>query len=871
MHSFRSPTAGVFAAITLSGAAALGWQFVWTYQFGLLLGHEYVAVLAVMAAFLGGLSLGAFAFHSVISRSTRPARWFVVSELLIACWGVVVVYLLPQIGSSVSRLITAEPSNAWHWLVAFGVPLLLLLPASVAMGVTLPALELHAEKKLPQLYSLNTLGAVLGVVLVVFFAVPMMGVKASALACAGANGVAALMVFFTSDVKQVSQKSSIIASDSGMRRSVLWTLLFVTGLLGVGYQVLVVRILSQVNENTVYSYAIVIVTYLFGTSLGAWWGKQHDGDASQAVHRLERWLLQLLIAVCVSGIALWWSDVWAHSLENAPLLCEAFAAMMVLLLPSIAMGRVFTRLCELSKHLQRDSVGRAFAMNTFGAAMAPVVVAVLLFPNIGGGYTLAAIVLGYVGLIFLARSVTTAQPVQRANVVPSATYVFVSVACVLIVCGLASLRPLRFADVPEGGRLEQYQDGLLGSVSVVRDGEGVSRLHINNRAQEGSSAQSAIETKLGLIPILLHPAPGRALFLGYGTGYTATTAARDTVLKVTAVELLPEVVAASNYFLDQTAENRKARAALKIAIADGRRYVQSGHEQFDVIVADLFHPARNGAGSLYSVEHFENIKLRLAPEGIFCQWLALHQMELGTLQSITAAYLQVFPNAVAVLASNSLDSPVIGLISKGGAQRDTPFLSIDAVEARLRTFADAALLKQAKLNSSAAVLGTVFADSDSLHQWVGNRAANTDDRPVVIHEAPWTTYGAVTTPRNRLMTLMAASTARPATVFASNDDQGYRTQAAYWRARQAHLQLGTQVRAELDPEKMLDQIQRPLLAILATSPEFQPALDPLVSLASALSAKNPSRAREVLTALTALRPNDAPLRQALDRLDTLNK
>ena len=42
-----------------SGFAGLGYQIVWTQQCGLWLGHEAAAVLAVVAAFFGGLAVGA--------------------------------------------------------------------------------------------------------------------------------------------------------------------------------------------------------------------------------------------------------------------------------------------------------------------------------------------------------------------------------------------------------------------------------------------------------------------------------------------------------------------------------------------------------------------------------------------------------------------------------------------------------------------------------------------------------------------------------------------------------------------------------------------------------------------------------------------
>ncbi len=64
---------------------------------------------------------------------------------------------------------------------------------------------------------------------------------------------------------------------------------------------------------------------------------------------------------------------------------------------------------------------------------------------------------------------------------------------------------------------------------------------------------------------------------------------------VDAVELLPEVIAASKHF---TSDSR-----LHVVAADARRYIRTSDQQYDVIVSDNFHPARCGSGSLYTVEH----------------------------------------------------------------------------------------------------------------------------------------------------------------------------------------------------------------------------------------------------------------------------
>src|SRR6185503_21346016 len=85
----------------------------------------------------------------------------------------------------------------------FSGTFLVLLPATAAMGATLPAIERvlssperHASVAL--LYGANTCGALLGVLATAFVLVPMLGLIATALVCAALNltcAAAALRLF----------------------------------------------------------------------------------------------------------------------------------------------------------------------------------------------------------------------------------------------------------------------------------------------------------------------------------------------------------------------------------------------------------------------------------------------------------------------------------------------------------------------------------------------------------------------------------------------------------------------------------------------------------------------------------------------------
>ena len=128
-----------------SGLAGLGYQIVWTQQAALWLGHEAPAVLAVVAAFFGGLALGALALGPRIASSSRPVHWYAACEAVIAAWAAALVWLMPAFAELVQGLTGPQLSAATQWAWAFVGTLLALLPATVAMGATLPAMARIAE------------------------------------------------------------------------------------------------------------------------------------------------------------------------------------------------------------------------------------------------------------------------------------------------------------------------------------------------------------------------------------------------------------------------------------------------------------------------------------------------------------------------------------------------------------------------------------------------------------------------------------------------------------------------------------------------------------------------------------------------------
>jgi spermidine synthase len=767
---------------------------------------------------------------------------------------VVLAVLIDPLGGWLVQTIGAEPGPLWQWLAAFGGTFVLLLPATAAMGATLPAMEGvivrqgEDSRAIAALYAANTFGAVAGALAGAFWLVPALGLARTALVCAALNIACAAAAL------ALRGGGAAPAAPAAQAARGPLALLAATGFLGIGFEVLVVRVLSQVTEDTVYTFALLLAVYLGGTAIGAAWYRRRAGGAMDAagMRPMRNLLLGATAAACLSAAAALWGAQWLREAVHAvlgpgmaaALAAEAVLALAAFALPTIAMGALF---CHLAIAARGAGIGfgRALACNTLGAAIAPLACGVLLVPSIGPKFALLLVSAAY--LLPIAATAWR----RPWFLLPA-----------LAALALALFAPaLRFVDVPEGGNIVSYREGVMAAVSVVEDDAGVRRLRIDNRQQEGSSDARVADARQALLPLLLHPAPKRALFLGLGTGVTAYAAAADSNIAVDAVELLPEVIAASEEF---AAARGPVATAPRLVVADARRFVRASTQSYDLIVSDNFHPARSGSGALYTVEHFRAVRRRLAAGGVFCQWLPLHQLDLDTLRSIVRSFQGAYPGGWAMLATNSLETPVIGLVGRADTRRFDPMQVRERVAAATLPEKPAAF----GLADEFAVLGSFIAGPRALARFAGDAPANTDDHPVVAYLAPRVTYAPDVPPRERLFALLAQLAVTPEEVLEGHEGaaQGARM-AAYWTARTRFLEVGREVKPSADVRRMLAQVREPLLSVLRTSPDFRPAYDPLLRMALAQGRSDVAAARALLAELAALQPARPEAAQALGRLD----
>jgi spermidine synthase len=650
----RVPLGLAALLFVLVGAAALVVQTLWLRELRLALGGASAAVSATLAALVIGQAGGARLGGHVVARAQNVLRAF--GALALA--GAVLALATPQL----LRTSTAVLDARYDALVAMplaltlargAAALLATLPAALALGALAPVLYaacLGGARTLGGagvwLYALNALGGAGGAALATFVLTPRVGLGGGlAIGASGilACGVAALIA--SRSIGRIPPAHWFVPEgEPEPPRARLGDLAFAAAISGFGSfsaQGLFAQSLGRVSNQSSFTFGVVLVVTLVCVALGALFVATLSQSARPRVTlgvalALSAGALVLFPAYFVAASgglhvleagAPWPAYVWAFALL-------ALATLAPVLLPAAC---VFPSvLAAASERCARDprSLGvasaRLLAWNAAGALAGAVLAPALLVPAFGLWGALAL-----VGGVYLLGG----APTLASALAPRfATYAVVLVALMVVVSRPHAQPALR---VPKGERVVHLDESAAGLVAVFEGADG-RKLQLDNHYFLGGARDRVRQERQGHLPLLMHPAPKRVLFLGSATGSTASAALAHGVQSITLVELVPGVArAARDYF---HAENRGVygHASTRAVADDAVSFVRASRERFDVIVGDLFVPWQAGSGALFSLEHFANVSARLAPGGVFCQWLPLYQLSRDEFQLIARSFRRAF-------------------------------------------------------------------------------------------------------------------------------------------------------------------------------------------------------------------------------------
>jgi spermidine synthase len=675
----------VAALLFGSGFSALVYQTAWQRMFRLTFGASTAASAAVLAVFLGGLGLGGLLLGKRVERSAQPLVFYGNLELGISAFAAA----SPLLGSVVHRLYlalggTQALGSVGAALVRLGLTVLVIGPAAVLMGGTLPAAAravVHeadrTRRGLALLYSLNTIGAVFGALVgpLLLFGLlgnqltiwgtvcvnALVGLAARALGRRGSAGVA--------DVRTASaDPASASTAGPDAEARLAYIAAGVVGFAFLGLELVWYRILTPLLGGSSLTFGLILACALAGIGIGGYLFSTRDAQRPVTVQLLG--LTLSLEAVCVLIPFAWGDDLGLVAAHLRPMLNLGFGylvagwvfvAAVVVLPASIVSGYQFPALFALLGRGRANvgvQVGRAYAYNTIGTLSGSLLVGMVLLPGVGA----VTLWRGLAILLALLGSACAAYTLVRGATLKSSLAPFALSALGLLLSGAQGPGNL-FRHSPIGaGRFSpstdtrneivarRYRaanaiiwsrDGVDSTIAL--DGDGGLSFLVNGKSDGNVVQDRETQAFLALLPAALHGHVKTAFVVGLGTGMTCGVLGKvPGVERVEVAELEPTVIeVARNAKLvnESVLDNPK----VKLMIGDGRELMLTSPHRYDVVISEPSNPYRAGVASLFTQEFYAAGASRLAKGGLFAQWLQGYEVDAATVSIAVHTMRSVFP------------------------------------------------------------------------------------------------------------------------------------------------------------------------------------------------------------------------------------
>lgn len=664
----------------LSGATSLGYEVVWFKRFANVWGSSALAMALVVGAVLLGLGLGAF----LVGRRTRtisnPIRWYAVFELLIGICALLVPLAAGLLGG-LNTWLTAVAGGSTVLLTLFRgfLTFLVLGIPTILMGGTLPLLVKSASSDTEEhgttaawMYGINTAGAATGCLLTGFWIVPMLGLMWTNIAVACVNVAIAGIAYAkgrdeesTQATKEASQqlsgalKGSPKASPPQPAASGYFLILFAAALAGfasLGLQMVWARQLAVMLGGSTYAFSASLFVFLTGVGLGALLFERLRARRADLFRLTAIVIGGLVVATVVgklllpttTGIVAMVKPLRATHGLNA-IVCGA-AAMTLELIPALAMGvlfPIFISLCKTPNAGAGQIVGSVYGWNTIGSIFGAFFTMVVLVPAIGIPATIALNIGLYLGVLILLQ-LGSGGGIRGSTILA-------------LIAGVASMalasRPLDPRLTDFGSFLYGYAppEDLKDAMKVLFFKEGRScnvfvsetdnhrSLRVNGKSDASTATDMETQLALAYLPRALRPAATNVLVVGFGSGTTVGASLLFPETRVHCAEIEPAVIAASEFF---GAVNHKPEQSPRFIpiLDDGRNFLQSTTEKFDLVISEPSNPWIAGISGLFAKEFYESARRKLQSGGLFAQWVHLYALQSEDFRMIARTFRASFPH-----------------------------------------------------------------------------------------------------------------------------------------------------------------------------------------------------------------------------------
>jgi spermidine synthase len=641
----------------LSGIAGLTFETLWFRLAGLSLGNSVVSASLVLAAFMGGLTLGNALVARAHARIAQPIALYARLELAIGIGSFLVVLALPRLSTALGPVLASIADTPWLLSAArFGGAFALLVIPTTAMGATLPLLTEALSRgntsfgaTVGKLYGWNTLGAMLGAiateaVLVRFFGVVSTGLIAMLLNLAAG----ALALRISMDPAAVPAAPAVSPAFSARAYRYLCVALL-SGAVMLALEVVWFRFLLLAYTGTGLTFAVMLTVVLAGIGLGG----LAAGKLADRAPDCHRWLPHVTALGGLMVVATYWGfDAFtAQQMRESATLGVFLGFAIFLMLPvSLLSGAAFTLVAHAVKQELGGSMrttGVVALWNTVGATAGSLLAGFVLLPTLGMERSLFALAAAYCATALLVPAVRGATGQKSAG----SAWAAIAVTAIAVAAFPFGLMERSFFKIVERALPEHTliatREGLSETMRYYkRDVFGAPafyRLVTNGYSMSATTMIAKRYMKLYVyLPIALQPDARDALLISFGVGSTAKALTDSAGLKhIDVVDISREILEMSSVIYND-ADNPLHDPRVSVHIEDGRFFLGTHTQKYDLITSEPPPPKVAGVVNLYTQEYFQAIRDHLTPNGRTSYWLPVHQLQPLDTLAIIKAFCNVF-------------------------------------------------------------------------------------------------------------------------------------------------------------------------------------------------------------------------------------
>lgn len=684
----------ICSLVLASGFAALSWELLWQVKSALALGLSDWGAALSLIVIMGGMSLGGFLMGQVLHNcsSKQALCLYGLLEVMIGLAGL----------SLTSTFQSLERLDTWAYsilpvrasLIYLVCMISVLAIPAICMGASFPLFGLIArplQLSLAKLYSLNIIGAAMGVLFAALILIPCLGLRHTIWTISTINltvGIAScLLALAYRTTSKEAQIEGIVQQAISKEELIV---VFVSGFATFTLEIAWFRSLASTFENTTDNFAIMLACMLIALALAAKnisKFKQSKKTLSTAltvagilillttplIERFDTFLMlpsqfalkyagthsaSTALTVNMSGL-LNPATLAANSVATVSYLFKIFIlfslSCLVIIPPMRLLAMAFPWIIDHHQH--PHSLGKLYAVNTLSSVLGALAATWLLLPTLGFAKT--AWLAG--GLVLITGIWLTSGFMRMLW---ATLGIIAMLSAVHFETGIGKTRAQGFYANPEGkpAKVLESIEGPQTTTTVIEYQDGARALLINSSSAAGEAGQ--IERPsihymawMGHLPMLLHPNPKNALVICFGTGQTANAVEKENPETIDIVDISPQVFQLAHHF--RSNEGILNNPKVKAITMDGRAYLRRSKKVYDIITLEPMPPISTGANTLYSREFYELARKSLGAEGVIAQWLPFQTAPYYS-ASIARTFLSVFPNAILWIDPASKNGILLG-------------------------------------------------------------------------------------------------------------------------------------------------------------------------------------------------------------------